>query len=293
MKNKTSAIKKCNQNEYVCTICPRNCMVNRKINKGFCNEFNKIRIAKIINNFKWEEPCITGQKGALAIFFSGCNLRCDYCQNYDISRGNVGKEYTVQDFKKLIISNQENNDFIDLITPTHFSTQLEKVFLNFKPKIPIIWNTNSYEKIENIKKVSSFVDIFLADYKYSDEKLGEKFSHCTDYPEIAIKSIKQMCQLKPEIVESGLMKQGVIIRHLVLPGLIDNSINALKDIKKNFPASMISLMSQFTPNGKSELNRIITPLEYKIVVSYLKRLGLNYGYLQDYSSANSNFVPKF
>ena len=102
MKNKTSAIKKCNQNEYACTICPRNCMVNRKINKGFCNEFNKIRIAKIINNFKWEEPCITGQKGALAIFFSGCNLRCDYCQNYDISRGNVGKEYTVQDFKKLI-----------------------------------------------------------------------------------------------------------------------------------------------------------------------------------------------
>lgn len=281
------------QQSNLCTTCPRNCRISRSGQVGFCNETDLIRVSKIIKNFQWEEPCITGDKGTLAIFFSGCNLRCDYCQNYEISRDGVGQTYTVEEFCKLIEENQSSHSSIDLVTPTHFSKQLAKCFEKFKPTIPVVWNTNSYETEENISLVSKFVDVFLADFKYANDQLGQQFSKCNDYFSKALPAIKLMCQLKPDILDGEFMKQGVVIRHLVLPGYTKNSFEVLDQIAEHFENRKISLMSQFTPNGKSSLNRKLTPIEYKAVVAHMQKLNLQNGYLQQFDSASDCFVPKF
>lgn len=277
----------------LCTICPRACKIDRNLHKGFCNENGKIKIAKIIKNFEWEEPCLVGNKGTLAIFFSGCNLRCDYCQNYKISRGGVGEEYSIEEFVKLIEENQDTHSSIDLITPTHFSKELALAFEKIKKRVPVIWNTNSYETIENIKLVSKFVDVFLADLKYSNDLLGQKFSACKDYFSKALPAIKEMALQKPDVFDGELMTQGILIRHLVLPGEVENSLKVLDIVKENFSVRRISLMSQFTPNGKSKLNRKLKPIEYKAVVSHLQKLGLTNGYVQEFESASEVFVPDF
>lgn len=277
----------------LCEVCPRACRIDRAKNVGFCNESDTIRIAKIISNFQWEEPCITGEKGALAIFFSGCNLRCDYCQNFEISRGGVGEEYTIDEFASLIEDKQNENSFVDLITPTHFSAQLCKAFEKIDKKIPVVWNTNSYETVDTIKKVSTFVDVFLADLKYADDELGKKFSKCNNYFSVAEKAIKEMCTQKCDIQSGDDLVQGVIIRHLVLPGYIENSFKVLDVIKSDFDGRKVSVMSQFTPNGRSSLDRPLKPIEYKAVLAHLEKLNLTNGYIQDFASADANFVPKF
>lgn len=279
--------------ENFCETCPRSCKINRSLAKGFCQENNKIRIAKIIKNFQWEEPCITGSKGSFAIFFSGCNLRCDYCQNYEISRGGIGEEYSIEEFCDLIEKNKATHSSIDLITPSHFSNQLHQAFAKISCKIPVVWNTNSYETVENIRLVSDFVDVFLADLKYCNNQIGKEFSSCSDYASCAIPAIKEMCKLKPDILDKDFMKQGVLIRHLVLPNLVENSLKVLNIIKSEFPNRKISIMSQFTPNGKSKLNRKLKPIEYKAVLSHLEKLGITDGYIQDFDSADETFVPKF
>jgi len=276
-----------------CNICPRKCKIDRTLNVGFCNEKETIKIAKTIKNFKWEEPCLADDRGTFAIFFSGCNLRCDYCQNYQISRGSVGQEFSIDEFCKLIEENQNLHSSIDLITPTHFSKQLIEAFRKIDKKIPIIWNTNGYETVETIQNVSSFVDVFLTDLKYSNDQLGKKFSKCSDYFSHTLPAIKSMCNLKQDIEENDILKQGVIIRHLVLPNHITNSFDVLDIIKKEFPTRKISIMSQFTPNGQGELNRKLTKIEYKAVLSHLKKLNLQNGFIQDFESADNSFVPNF
>ncbi|MBP3619873.1 MAG: radical SAM protein [Clostridia bacterium] len=241
----------------------------------------------------WEEPCITGNKGALAIFFSGCNLKCDYCQNFQISRGGVGEVYSIDEFVNIIEQNQDNHCFIDLITPTHFSDQLRQAFKKISKKIPVVWNTNGYESTTTIENVSEFVDVFLTDFKYSDNLLAEKFSKCKNYFEVCLDATKTMCALKTDKYENDLISQGVLIRHLVLPGLVKNSLAVLDCIKENFPERKISLMSQFTPNGQSELNRPLKAIEYKTVLAHAEKLQLTNGYFQDFSSASSNYIPKF
>ena len=157
----------------------------------------------------------------------------------------------------------------------------------------MIWNTNSYETIENIKEVSAFVDVFLADLKYSDDQLGNKFSQCKDYFSKALPAIQEMAKQKSDVFNLDFMCQGIILRHLVLPGEIENSLKVLDVIKENFPDRMISLMSQFTPNGKSKLSRKLNPIEYKAVVAHMQKLKLNNGYIQDFDSASEDFVPDF
>ena len=276
-----------------CDICPRNCQIDRNKNLGFCNEEKEISISKIIEHFCWEEPCLAKKNGTLAIFFSGCNLKCDYCQNYQISRGGTGKKYSVDEFVELINKNQVNHSSIDLITPTHFSLPLSQAFEKIEKKVPVIWNTNSYETTTNIERVSKFVDIFLADLKYADDQLGKKFSCVNDYFSKALPAIKRMCALKDDIEKDRIMKQGVIIRHLVLPGYIKNSFKTLDVINQYFSTRKLSLMSQFVPNGKGLINRKLSKIEYKAVVSHMQRLGLQNGYLQEFSSANENFIPNF
>ncbi len=282
-----------NLSTNLCSICPRQCKIDRLNVKGFCGETQNIKIAKVIKNFKWEEPCISGDKGALAIFFSGCNLRCDYCQNYEISRGGVGQAYTIDDFCRLIEENQNNHSCIDLVTPTHFSKELALAFEKINKKIPVVWNTNSYETEENIAFISNFVDVFLADLKYCDDKLGKEFSKCNDYFSKALSALKLMCKLKTDVMDGNFMKQGVVIRHLVLPDHIKNSIQVLNVINDNFPKRKVSIMSQFTPNGKSQLNRKLRPIEYKAVVTHLENLEISNGYIQDFDSASECYVPKF
>lgn len=278
----------------LCDVCPRGCKVDRTERVGFCNENSILRISKIIEHFEWEEPCLSkDNKGVLAIFFSGCNLGCDYCQNHEISRGGIGKTYTIEEFRKLIEEKQSMHSAIDLISPTHFSKELCKAFEKIDVKVPVIWNTNSYETLNNIEKVGKFVDVFLADFKYADNKLGEKFSKCQNYFSVCLPAIKTMCKLKPDIMDEDFMKQGVIIRHLVLPNHVKNSLAVLDCIKANFPNRKVSIMSQFTPNGKSSLNRKITPLEYKAVLNHMEKLGLENGFVQDFESANDCFVPNF
>lgn len=277
--------------EEICEICPRHCKVNRRKNVGFCNEFNKIRISKIIDHFKWEEPCLTDEKGVCAIFFSGCNLKCDYCQNYEISCGQVGKEYSAEEFANLLREKEKDNSYFDFITPTHFSNEILSAFKIYRPKIPVIWNSSSYEEVEMLKKLDEFVDIYLLDFKYADNSVGRKYSNCNDYFDKASK-ILSFCAHKKDIFKDNLLRQGLIIRHLVLPNEIDNSLNAIDYIAENFPNRIVSVMSQFTPTPKSSIKRKLTPLEYKIVQKRAIRK-LAKGYFQDFGSAEDLFIPKF
>lgn len=277
-----------------CYDCPRNCGVDREKSLGFCREGNLIRVGKIIENFMWEEPCLTGEKGALAIFFSGCNLRCKFCQNFQLSHIGKGDLYSISEFRKLLLSYDLSKfSCVDLITPSHFSSMLCQVFENLKLPIRVVWNSNGYEKVETIKKVSKFVDVFLVDFKYVDKSLSKELSCAEDYFKVAQDAVITMCQEKLNIFEGDMLKQGVIIRHLVLPGNTKDSIAVLDFIKQNIEDPIISLMSQFTPTNASPIKRKLLPLEFKAVVAHAQKLGLNQGYTQDLTSSSQDFIPKF
>ena len=277
----------------VCESCPRHCKVDRKKDVGFCNESDTIRIAKVIDNFMWEEPCVTDKNGVCAIFFSGCNLKCDFCQNYEISNGQVGKLYTKEELISLLKEKEKTNSYFDFVTPTHFSQTLLEILQKYKPKIPIIWNTSGYEDLDMLKKLDKYIDIYLIDFKYSSDDIGKKYSKCYDYFSKLQPILKFIDNTKQDVFENGYLKQGIIIRHLVLPGEIENSKKFLDFIKANYSTRIISLMSQFTPTLKSTIKRKLLPIEYKIILSHLDKLGLQNGYLQEFSSADSSFIPKF
>ena len=278
-----------------CYDCPRNCGVDREKQKGFCQEGEKIKIAKIIENFMWEEPCISGEKGALAIFFSGCNLRCEFCQNYDISHQSKGKEYSKEEFLELIKGyDLPKYTCIEFITPTHFSSQILAALQGQKFSIPIVWNSGGYEKPEMIEKLASVVDVFMPDFKYCSSQLSEKYSLAKDYFDYASKAIMKMREMKKtNIFKDGIMQSGVLIRHLVLPNCAKDSIEILNFIKENIANPFISLMSQFIPCNNCSIQRKLYPLEYKLVLSHAEKIGLSEGYLQDYASASENFIPQF
>lgn len=275
-----------------CFDCPRFCKVDRLKEKGFCGAKDKIVVAKVIENFKWEEPCITDKKGTLAIFFAGCNLRCTYCQNKKISHKCEGKEYSPEEFRIYLSSfDYSKYSALEFITPTHFSSLLCKVFEGFSVDSKVVWNSGGYENSQMIEKISSFVDVFLPDFKYAKASL-QKLSSASNYFEVALQAIKTMIKHKPNLWQNGQLIQGVLVRHLVLPGQLDNSFQVLDAIKKQLGSPLISLMSQFVPIGK-DFDRKILPIEYKIVLSYAKKIGLTNGYFQDVTSANDKFIPKF
>lgn len=275
----------------ICETCPRHCMVDRKFSTGYCNELDEIRIAKVIDNFMWEEPCVTDKKGVCAIFFSGCNLKCSYCQNYEISRGRVGKIYSEDDFVELLKEKEKNNSYFDFITPTHFSDAILKALEKYQPKIPIIWNSSGYESVEMLKKLDKYISIYLLDFKYMDDELGRKLSHVSNYVGVA-KKVLDFCAKKKDVFCDNLMKEGLILRHLVIPGEIQNSLDTLDYLASKYNDRLISLMSQFTPTPLSPIKRKLTPLEYKIVENKFLKLFQN-GYIQDFDSASEDFIPNF
>lgn len=277
----------------LCSDCPRRCGADRKVSSGFCGAGAFPRVAKIVDPFYFEEPCL----GKLsAVFFGGCNLRCSYCQNYLISRGAAGDEYTDMRLAEAF-DNITDGNALDLVTPTHFLSALERVFAHTKKRRRVIYNTSGYETEEGVKRAGKFTSVFLADYKYSDCEIADRYSLVPDYPEIAIKAIKLMRE-KSDVWEDidgkRVLTQGLIVRHLVLPGHVDNSIKALDVIAAELGTdTVISLMSQFTPNGQGEPNVRLKRIEYKIVAEHALKLGFNSGYFQSFESADGKYTPDF
>lgn len=281
----------------ICNLCPRHCNVDRSKTCGFCGMSDKACVAKA-DAFFWEEPVISGKNGSGAIFFSGCNLKCCFCQNFKLSHEHFGKEISVQRLAQIFEELEKQGvSNINLVSPTHFENQIVEALKIYRPKIPIVFNTNGYETVESLKKLEPFVDIYLTDLKFCDPNLSQKYCGAKNYFDVATKATIEMVRQKPQIkIENGLLKQGVIVRHLVMPSHTDDSKKILDWVAKNCKQNCIlSLMGQYTPyyNAKKfpEINRKLKPLEYKIVLNHAIKLGFENGFAQDLSSATEDFIP--
>lgn len=287
-----------------CELCPRNCKINRnKGETGFCRVGIKPKIA-LISLHKYEEPCISGQKGSGTVFFSGCNLNCVYCQNYEISQKESGKELTIEELSNEFLRLQkEGANNINLVTGFALVPQIIEAIKIAKQKglnIPIIYNTSGYESLETIKLLNGYIDVYLPDLKYYYNDLGKKLSNINNYFEIATLAIKEMIRQvgSPQFDENGLIKKGVIIRHLVLPNHIQNSKMILKWIKKNIKDNIyVSIMAQYFPTYKAfeldDINRKLTKEEYEEIEEYVNRINLNNGYMQYLEENEEKYVPEF
>ena len=283
-----------------CTLCPRQCGVDRLQGElGFCQMGAGITAARAALHF-WEEPVISGSGGAGAVFFSGCTLRCQYCQNYEISRDRYGLPLTTQKLRSVFLDLiAQGAQSLDLVTPTQF---LPDILPALEPKlpVPVVYNCGGYERVETLRELESHVDVYLPDLKYMDSRLADRLSAAADYPEIAKKAIMEMYrQTGPCVTDDGLLKRGVLIRHLILPGEIENSLGVIDWIADTFPRGsvLISLMSQYVPMGNAlkipPYDRRITKAEYDAVLSWLWFRGLSDGYTQGFEAASLDFVPEF
>lgn len=283
-----------------CTLCPRNCNVERSVQNGVCrtSELTVSRIAKHM----WEEPCISGEKGSGTIFFAGCNLHCRFCQNYDISVKPHGVELSVERLADIMLYLQDTNVAnINLVTPSHFADKVACALQKVKSKlrIPVVYNTSSYEKVEAIKRLEGLVDVYLPDLKFYGQQVGRKYADAGDYFEVAAQAIAEMrSQQQFDIFDSdGYIKNGVIVRHLVLPANVEDSKRILDWISGFDKSLYVSLMSQYfvarTDKDYPELNRKIYRHEYENVVEYFRNVGLTNGYRQDFESATRDYLPTF
>ena len=285
--------------ENKCYLCPNMCGVNRAEEKGRCNSSDKMKIAKFYPHM-FEEPVLSGTKGSGTIFFTGCGLRCVFCQNYIVSRNETGKEITPREltdiFKKLEDTGVHN---INLVTPTHFVPQIAEAFKIYRPQIPVIYNTHSYETVDTLRIIDEFVDIYLPDMKFHSPEISFRYTGERNYFETASKAIEFMMKSKKKkIGEDGLMKQGVIVRHMIMPLCVEDSIEILKWFKKSaVNGAAIALMAQYTPFGNienyPELKRTITKREYDRVYGALLDLGISDYYAQELKSASESFIPKW
>ncbi len=300
MLKQNEAILKLNQ----CNLCPHKCNVNRNNGKiGKCKATDKVKIA-LYSTHNFEEPCISGKNGSGTIFFSNCNLNCVYCQNYEISQLGKGKEITIEELAQIFLLQQQKNvENINLVTPTSYVLQIIeaiKIAKNKGLKIPIVYNTNSYENIETLKMLEGYIDVYLPDLKYSENNIGKKYSKIDNYFEIATKAIKEMIRQVgiTKTNENGIIQKGVIIRHLVLPNHIENSKKVLKWIKDNIPQGVyISIMAQYFPTYKAkefkEINRKLTLKEWNQIESYIEELDIENGYIQELGEHEEEYVPKW
>lgn len=282
----------------LCNQCPRNCKIDRKSKIGFCGA-STLKIAKVMKHY-WEEPIISGKNGSGTIFFSHCSLKCCYCQNFEISHKGIGKDISINDLAnifKLLEDSGVNN--INLVSPTHYTNEIIQALKIYKPKIPIVWNTSGYETVENIEKLKDYVDIYLCDFKYFNNELAQKYSTASNYFENCTQSLLQMRKNQPkDVIKNKLMQKGLVVRHLILPTHSKDSIEILKWINENLTnKTFVSLMSQFMPcfncQNFPEINRKLSPLEYKFVLNFANKLNFKNGFVQELSSSNSDFVPNF
>ncbi len=287
----------------VCNICPRNCNVDRSTKVGFCGMSSEIHVAKAYLH-EWEEPCISGSRGSGTVFFTGCNLRCVFCQNYKISQENFGVSVSPEKLADIFMNLEKTGAHnINLVTPTIFVPKIKEAIIiarNNGLSIPIVYNSNAYESVESLRSLEGLIDIYLPDLKYYSDEVAVKYSNAPHYFEYATKAILEMYRQvgDPVFDSDGIMKRGIIIRHLILPGKLDETKRILKWIKDNLSNEVyVSLMGQYTPfynaNKYQELNRRISNREYEEAIEYFFEIGLENGFVQDDESASESFIPDF
>ena len=294
-----------NQNLYnKCTLCPRNCGADRNHKQtGVCGVTSQLRVARAALHY-WEEPCISGTNGSGAVFFSGCALHCVFCQNEPIAQGSAGIDISPQRLAEIFLELQEKGaNNINLVTPTHFVVQIAQAIKKARRNgliIPIVYNTGSYENIETLKLLDGLIDIYLPDMKYMDSSLSLKYSNAKDYFDVASKALDEMFKQvgKPVFDKRGIMKRGMIVRHLILPGMTYDSKNVIKYLYETFKDDIyISIMNQYTPLKQvekyPEINRKVTDKEYDEVVDYAIELGVVNGFIQEGETASESFIPEF
>ena len=285
----------------ICNACPRRCGADRAVSTGRCKTKEAFSVARIALHF-WEEPPLSGTRGSGAVFFSGCNLNCVYCQNYVISSSGRGETYSDgRLLDKLFELEREGAHNINLVSPTHFVPQILSALDSVKPRldIPIVYNTSGFERVETLQMLDGYIDIYLTDFKYKNSEISKKYSAAENYYEYAMPSLLEMYrQTGKYVITDEIIRRGIIIRHLVLPGHRGDSIEILRDIAQRISPHevLLSLMSQYTPCHKAaefpEINRRITTFEYKKVIEEADRLGFT-GFMQERSSATLEMTPDF
>lgn len=283
----------------ICTLCPRRCGAERtaEAGGGFCRMPGGLRVARAMLHH-WEEPPISGQNGAGTVFFSGCTLGCVYCQNGDISAGGFGKDISTARLREIfeeLIAQEAHN--IELVTPTHFLPWILPALTPRLP-VPVVYNCGGYERVETLRTLEGLVDVYLPDLKYADGALAAELSGAADYFPVACEAIREMFrQIRPYVLEDGLLTRGVVIRHLVLPGYLDNTRRVLDWIAETFAPGdvLVSLMSQYTPtaNMTGRLARRVTAAEYRAAADYMRNCGITDGFVQERTSAEEAYTPAF
>ena len=287
-----------------CTLCPRECHADRKNGKvGYCGMAVKLYAARAALHM-WEEPCISGKKGSGAVFFTGCGLRCCFCQNREIAIGTSGQEITVERLADIFLELQKKGAAnINLVTGAHYALHIVEALKLAKEKglcLPVVYNSSGYEKVETLRLLEGYVDVYLPDYKYAQSELAQKYSHAADYPERAQRAIAEMVRQTGVAVfdEDGYIQRGTIVRHLILPGHTKNSIEALRWLHETWGEQIyISIMNQYTPVFEQEkyreLNRKVTRREYAKVLDAALEMGIVNGFFQDGETAQESFIPAF
>ncbi len=290
-----------------CTLCPRNCRVDRTAGQtGVCGQTDRPVVARAALHF-WEEPCLSGDRGSGTVFFSGCGVGCVYCQNRSIAKGLAGKEITVRRLADIFLELQEKQAHnINLVTPGHFTPQIVEAIGIARENgllLPIVYNCGGYEKVETLRLLEGLVDIYLPDMKYRSSQIAARYSRCGDYFEVASQAIAEMVRQvgEPVLDEEGIMRKGVIVRHLALPGCLEDSKAVIRTLFETYGNKIyISIMNQYTPMNTPEitrrypeLNRKITDEEYDELVDYALSLGVENGFIQEGETASESFIPEF
>lgn len=289
--------------DYICTDCPRRCGVLRTetSSSGLCASPALPRVARAAPHFG-EEPCISGERGSGAIFFTGCNLRCVFCQNREISRGLVGKAVTVPELRDMMLRlRDEGVHNINLVTAAHFTRSVAQALEGLELGIPVVWNSSGYESVESLKRLEGLVQVYMPDYKYAKGSLAKLCSAAEDYPAVAAAAIREMYRQRGDFVldDEGMLSSGVLIRHLILPGQELNSMDAIDFVAEEFPgdAVLFSLMSQYTPMPGAGrvpgLERTVSREENELLIAYMQRRGIYNGFWQDVESAGEEQIPDF
>lgn len=292
-------------NISTCTLCPRECKVNRiEGKKGVCGVAGvEIYLARAALHM-WEEPCISGEEGSGTVFFSGCPLRCVYCQNYNIAHAKMGKAITKKRLAEIFLELQEKGaNNINLVTPTHYTPQIVWAVNEAREqglKLPVVYNCSGYEKVETLKMLEGIVDVYLTDFKYMDSEIAKRYSRAEDYPEVAKAALKEMVHQTGEVTftDEGMMQKGVIVRHLLLPGYLNNAKAVVQYVYETYGDKVfLSLMNQYTPLPQvekyAEINRRVTEEEYNELVDFAIDIGVENGFIQEGETAEESFIPEF
>ena len=287
-----------------CHLCARGCGIDRtKGALGFCKSTDKLKVSRAALHY-WEEPCISGDRGSGTVFFSSCSLGCVYCQNYEISTGGAGKEITTARLSEIFLELQDQGAHnINLVTPTHFVPQIIDALVTAKNKgltLPIVYNTGSYDTVETLKALEGLIDVYLPDLKYFDDKYALKYSKAKDYFKTASRAIEEMYRQvgKPVFNDEGIMTRGMIVRHMMLPGLLFDSKKIIDYLHSTYGDSIfISIMNQYTPTHQSsqykEISKPLNMRHYEALIDYAAELGVTNGFIQEEGTVSESFIPSF